>query len=80
MRTKLTLNEIVSIIDNVSTEENGAQQGEDGVLHRARWQEYLKDTPHQQRHEATKQHWPKEAVGSNNCGMKANTEAVVMAR
>ncbi len=34
---KLTLDEVVRIIDNVSTEEDGAQQGEDGVLNWAWW-------------------------------------------
>jgi len=34
---KLTLDEVVRIIDNVSTEEDGAQQGEDGVLDWAWW-------------------------------------------
>ncbi len=34
---KLTLDEVVCVIDNVSTEEDGAQQGEDGVLNWAWW-------------------------------------------
>ena len=60
--TSLTLDEIVCVVDNVGAEENGTQKGEDGVLDRPWWQEDLEQAPHNQRHQAAKQHWAKEAA------------------
>ena len=51
---RLTLNQVVSVIDNVSAEEYGPQQGEDCVLHWAWRKEDLEHGPHQQRHQASK--------------------------
>ena len=59
---RLTLNQVVSVIDNVSAEEYGPKQGEDCVLHWAWREEDLEHGPHQECHQASKQHGTKEAA------------------
>ena len=64
VQAELTLNEVVSVIHNVCTEQYGSQQREDGILDWSWWKEHLEHGPDQKCHQAAEEHWAQEAANT----------------
>lgn len=71
---ELTLDQVVSVINNVSAEENRTQQGEDCVLHWSWRQKDLEHAPHHERHQAPEQHGAKETASMQRHNKQVNIQ------